>query len=380
MRKTVGIITFHDSINYGALLQAYALQSYIQSLGFEVDIINYKNKERTFAQVKGLKKIRSIIWKKTFYNLFNSKKRLERTNKFINDNLNISKKMYLNSKDIIENPPIYDYYITGSDQVWNPRNNNKDFTYWLAFVPEGKKRISYAPSFGLSNPGDEYLKECVKYIKKFDNISIRENEGKDILRKYYSIDADVVLDPTFLVPINKWNNIIPKKAFREHYILCYFMPGDEKVTNKIKDMSKIISSQTGYEIINIGKKEYDKIKFWEKNKFDCGPIEFLNLIKNADYIITNSFHGTAFSIIFNKTFWVPIHQTLDASKALHSRLTNLLHSLNLEECIQSVDSSFVFDKHYTLNYKNANNLLADLQGKSKKYLKNALEIENDRIM
>lgn len=380
MKKTVGIITFHDSINYGALLQAFALQSYIQSLGREVEIIDYKNKDRTFSQVKGLRKIRSIIWKKTFYKFFNSKKRLERTNKFIKENLYISKKTFLNPKEISENPPIYDYYITGSDQVWNPRNNNRDFTYWLSFVPEGKKKISYAPSFGLSKLDYEYINECSNYINSFDSISIREIEGKNILKKYYSIDGEVVLDPTFLVPINSWDDVISEKCYKKHYILCYYMPGDEKVTNKIKEMSKIISNQTGYEIINIGKKDYDRIKFWENNRFDCGPSEFLGLIKNADYVITNSFHGTAFSIIFNKTFWVPIHQSLDYTKSLHSRLTNLLHSLNLEICKQNIDKPFNFDKEYVLDYDNTNTLLANLQEQSKKYLNKALEIENGRIV
>lgn len=337
--KSIGIITFHESSNYGAILQSFALQSFLNNNEFEVRIIDYKNADRQYAQVHGLKRIRSVVWNKTLRRFFNDKNRMVRTNVFRNKFISLSDGSYTDKQTIMDNPPEFDCYITGSDQVWNKRNNNGDTTYFLDFVPSGKRRISYAPSFGAGQMNNEYLKLIKPYIEKIDCLSVRETSGAEIIKQLCGRSAQVVCDPVFLLTREQWQKII-KSPEDPGYILCYYMPGDKLVENAILDISKRIKYKSGLRIVNIGKKDYDKIKIWEPNRFDLGPEEFVGAIANAEYVVTNSFHGTAFSVLFGKKVFVPYRTDLPKEKALNTRMVELLKMAGRENSLVPCSTEF----------------------------------------
>ncbi|MGD9365154.1 MAG: polysaccharide pyruvyl transferase family protein, partial [Desulfobacteraceae bacterium] len=240
---------------------------------------------------------------------------------------------YYDTELLHKSPPIYDGYITGSDQVWNPRNNNCDSSYFLTFAPDGKRRISYAASFGVAEIKHGVKKKYAEWLKKINHISVREFEGVRIVKKLIGTNAELVLDPTLLLDRDHWDQIaIPyKKA--DPYILCYYMPGDRLVNRSITRIAKNVAGMYGWKVINIGEKEYMRLNPFRRSIFTAGPAEFLGFFHNASFVITNSYHGTAFAITYRIPFLVPINQNLPPQKALSSRITSLLKALELDQRI-----------------------------------------------
>lgn len=341
MENKIGILTFQDSINYGAILQVYALQTYLSDLGFDVEIINYCNSKRRYAQIKGVRKYASILWHSTIGLFVSDKKRKRRTIDFKNNYLKLTQIMKTKSS-LTELNSKFNVFITGSDQVWNKRNNGGDLSYFLDFVYEEGIKMSYAPSFGKSSITDDYANEIEDLLRKIQYISIREISGKNILQERFGINSKLVCDPIFLLDESDWKKLLFPMGFDEHYILCYYMPGDKEVENKILEVSKKIHEETGYNVINIGKKDFDRKAKFGRNIFGLGPKEFLNAIYYADYVITNSFHGTAFSIIFNKTLVVPFNNKKIGG--LNTRLLELIKYTKCENCLVSLDDEYSTSK------------------------------------
>ena len=148
-KKSIGIITLHQSTNYGAVLQAFALEFFLQKRNFNAEIIDYVEFDKETRSQSFFQKIRHNLWHNVIYPLLAGRKRLDRTNRWIREKIKLSPHHYSRREEIATNPPHYDIYITGSDQVWNPFNTNNDATYFLAFAPKTAKRLSYAASFGL---------------------------------------------------------------------------------------------------------------------------------------------------------------------------------------------------------------------------------------
>ena len=243
MIKKIGILTFQDSINYGAILQAYALQTYLSDLSKEnhVSIINYVNPKRKYSQIKGIRKVVSLIWNNSFGLLFRDAKRLKRTKAFKRKFFRLTQNFKSRSQ-LLNASSVFDYYIVGSDQVWNPRNTNSDLSYFFDFVEDDKTKISYAPSFGGTSVNDAFISGTKILLERFKKISIRENAGLTILRDKYSLDAKVVCDPVFLLKREKWIDIIDERLIKEKYILCYYMPGDKKGEDMILSISVEITA------------------------------------------------------------------------------------------------------------------------------------------
>jgi hypothetical protein len=370
--KRIGIITFHESINYGAILQTYALQKYLKGLGYCTEVINYRNSQRTIKNIKYYRKIIHYFWHKLFKILLVGRTRQLKTIKFIKDNIKLSKNTYYSAAQLFENPPIYDAYITGSDQVWNPKNTGADSSYFLDFAPSAKIKISYAPSFGVSILEDTYKGKYRNWLGLIDKLSVREEEGRKIIKEIANREAIVTLDPTFLLSKSQWGSIAVSCKCKKNYVLCYYMPGDKEVNNFISIIAKIIASYNNWDIVSIGQKEYMKLVPGNKKIFDAGPSEFIGLFKNASFILTNSFHGTAFSIIFNKPFYVPINTKLSSEKILSSRISSLLKKLKLEDRLLSKDNKIKIKDIKDIDYHEANRLLSYEIEKSKMFLKNAL--------
>lgn len=336
MNKKIGILTFQDSPNYGANLQAYALQEVIKKFGYDVEVIDYHSPCRKYPKQSKFRRIRSIIWNSTAKIIFASRIRKRKTTEFKMKYLNLSERRYSTPDNLKMIDDIYDAIVVGSDQVWNSHNLNGDESFWLPFVKNAKK-ISYAPSMGKNYIEETERLKIKDYLRDFDSISVREPSAAKLLSGIMDKKIQIAIDPTFLIPNEKWNTICSKRLIREKYILCYYMPGDLSLERKIAELAQQLSKMTGYRITNIGKKEYSKLKRNTSDRYDDGPLEFVSLIKNAEFVITNSFHGTVFSIIYKRPFWVPIHKKQKGGGGFNTRIVEMLMYLSLENRLKDTD-------------------------------------------
>ena len=365
--KKIGIITLTGNKNFGNKLQNYALQEYLKKFKIENETIkNYTISNNTESCIKILikitiRKIKNIL---KFILKKDERIRIKREKKFKEFNININyckKTITLKNSKKFNN--FYDYFITGSDQVWNPKFYALTEIETLAFANE-EKRISYAASFGLSEMPSKYEKNIKKYIKYFKAISVRENTGKEIIEKITGRDdAEVVVDPTMLLEKEDWENIIkkPEKMKNEQkYILVYFL-GNMQDEQK-QDIQKF-AKEYNYEIINI--------LDINSKYYVSGPSEFLWFEKNATLICTDSFHAAVFAIIYNVPFIV-FKREVRNNNNMSSRIDNLLSKFKLEERYYNGQ---ITEDCLKCDYSNAMEILKKEKEKSKKFLKNAMDIK-----
>ncbi|MDK2813906.1 MAG: hypothetical protein PWQ08_1161 [Clostridiales bacterium] len=370
--KRIAILSLGRTENYGAILQTYALQTYLKSQNFEVASIDYCNEANTDTR-RLYFRIRSAVWGKLVKPLFADRVRIKRTNTFKNSYITYMFQTYNTQAQLSQKPPVCDYIIVGSDQVWNPNIVGFDSSWFLDFEKESVKKIAYAASFGLSELSDEYKAFCAPFIKSIKKISTREETGANIIQKLGISKPQVVVDPVFLLTKEEWSKIA-LTSFREKYVLCYYMPGFPEVERTIQRISKKYAQEHQLSIVNIGKKEYEKIYFWENNLYGTGPAEFVGLFQNADFVVTNSFHGTAFSVIFEKNFVSVVDENAKRG-ALSSRITDMLARFRMNSCVCNIsgDKQACFPK---IDYADKQKFIFEAINKSKKFLTDALEKEN----
>lgn len=361
-------ITCHKVNNHGANLQAYALMHYLEKLGNDVEIIDYC--PEYFKHFRPLlcttEKYASNFILKFAYIIvkFPSRlidylkyKRSKRKENFENFRAKYYKltNIYESFEDLKNNPPQADIYIAGSDQIWNTMmNNGKDPSFYLAFVPNGKIKASYAASFSVSEIPKELKNVTKSYIENLDFVSVREKSALDILNDLGISNSQAVLDPVFLLDKDEWLKLESDINFDEKYILVYDFEGSQSV----KFYAQKFAQDHNLKIYSL----YDN-DYCDKSFEDYGPDVFLTLIKNATFIVSNSFHATAFSIIYEKEFAV-----IKREEAINSRMVDLLSSLGLENRI--VGSYHNFDR---IDYNKIKPNIIDQIDKSKDFLTDVLE-------
>ena len=330
-------ITCHDVYNYGASLQAYALQEYLTKLGHNVEIIDYKPEylQRTynFWYIPLNAKYYKLTQKSKLMHLFFAVMRLKKTyaTRGRIKPFKLFKKKYLhltttyyNYKQLYSTPPKASVYIAGSDQIWNTKlPNGKDPAFYLGFGDSKVKKISYAASFGITEI--EPSESIKNYLQNFDAISVREKTGLDILKRIGIKNAVHVVDPVFLLTAPQWSNLTKTasqiKIPNYNYILLYDFVNDHKIGSFVKMCAK----QTGMQILSVN--DYRSIPYADQNINNAGPWEFISLIEHANIVISNSFHATAFSCIFNKEFYTfPLNTQQNSS-----RMTDLLSCAKMPE-------------------------------------------------
>lgn len=350
----IGILTFINTINFGASLQAYALQETLNKMGEKAEIIRYKNKD--IEDKEKNKGKRSLNLKGIYRQLIMGnglRKKTEAFKKYEEKNLRFG--LELNEKDFKEINNYYDLFITGSDQVWNMRITEKNYLYFLNFVNDNNKKISYAPSFGNDKFPEEEKENTANLLSQFKAISVREKSGSELIKKISNIDATVVLDPTLLLDKEEWENRIEFVPNLKHYILVYF-PHDKK---KVFDFVKILKKKTGLPVVYLSISP--KIQKGVKTIYNASPDEFLGWMKNADYVVTGSFHGTAFSINLNKEFFYE-------PSGDGSRIGNLVNiSGTVERSIENLDA--IGNK---IDYTIVNKNMKIARNKSLEWLKSAI--------
>lgn len=370
--KKVYTLTLTNTKNYGALLQAFALKDFILKSGFACEVINYYNPAMAYSQVSGWRKLRSIIWSKTLGRLLENRCRTQKTLLFKGKYLDYSEKRYSSVEELNSlNQDAY-AFIVGSDQVWNRKVNANDSAFFLSFAE--KRKIAYAASFGTNDVSKAYLTENKSFLEAFDSLSVRETSGKEILLRLLSIDSKIVLDPVFLLNKEEWASALLLSDMRcRPFVLCYIMPGDREVVKQVYKIARTIAEEKGLRIIVVGERTYKLSSPNITMEHGCGPTDFVNLLMNANYVVTNSFHGSAFSIIFEKEFFSVINES---ESGLNTRVKNLLASFQLgSRLLTSVDSFNTSILDSEVHYESMASIKADLVNNSKSFLLDSLNGE-----
>lgn len=348
----VGIVTFINTINFGASLQAFALQEVIESFGIQAELIQYVNKdiedaEKNKGKISLKRLVKTLVAGKGFNRKVMVFKEYEKKHIHKGETLTDESKSAVNQN--------YDYFVTGSDQVWNTKLTHVDWTYFLDFVQDDSKKISYAPSFGNVPFPKEYYDKAAEHLKQIYALSVREESGAELIHQITGKHAEVVLDPTLLLDKLEWVQRCEFTPPCVHYILVYF-PHDKKKTfafvNKLKKQTKL---PVIYLSIS------PRVQMGVKTIYDASPDQFLGWILHADYIVTGSFHGTAFSLNLEKQFFYE-------PSGKGSRIDNLVNLTGTAE--RSIDNIDALKSR--IDYDIVREKLDAERVKSKAWLKSAL--------
>lgn len=381
MRK-IGIVTLNGYFNYGNRLQNYALQSKLEILGFNVETIIIDIQKRNKTSNTKPYSIVSRLKNKDFNKLFN-KSIAKLNNRIYKAQINESNKLrteifkkftldYIKETDFtISDGNIpedllnkYNYFVVGSDQVWNPSYIKGSSIYFLTFA-EKYKRIVYAPSFGISEIKSEFIKDYSEWISEMHRLSVREDDGAKLVKELTGRDAPVLVDPTLLLTKDQWLSI-SKEANNKpkgRYMLTYFLGG---VPSNYKKQIKDIAKKNKLEVINLG-------DIREKETYRTGPSEFIDYINSCSIFCTDSFHGAVFSILMEKPFIV--YERMGSSLSMFSRINTLLNKFDLNS--RKAENIKTDEDVFNIDYSHVPTILEMERKKSTDYLKEALNIKDE---
>lgn len=373
----IGLLTPYSVNNYGTKLQAYAVQEIVREYD-DVEIINY----RPSIIGRAVRKFEKMFVVKKYFDskicssngnvpISKLKERSDAINSF-DYKLIISKQICGFSK-LKKYSLKYRTVVCGSDQIWNPVNL-PEHIYMLEFVPDKVKKVAIAPSFGIPALPDSLKSVYRRKLKRFDSLSVRELSGCQIVRSLGFDDVFHLLDPTLILDEKKWKILSNeyKANLKTPYIFCYFLGSHDYGRNAAKEIKR----KTGYSIVNIqhfkGYVSADE-NFADYNLYDVSPENFISLIKNAAYICTDSFHGTAFSVIFEKDFFCfERHKTVDEGNT-NDRLYSILKILGLEDRLINSLNMLPLKLGEPVQYERVKAVLNEYRDKAKEYLSNALK-------
>ena len=385
INKTVGIITIQNIKNYGACLQSFALWYYINSLGYNSEIINlltpvhkgyrksknfhtYEKKisfiKRCYRNLKALAK-----HAKEYYISLSEKDLLK--NKDLNfERFNNQIKfsiLYKNADDLYRNPPQYDIYITGSDQVWNPTLGFELEAYFLTFAPQNAKRVAYAPSIARNDLPAQFKHKYINWLKQYQHLSIREKSGQQIIESLLGLKIPIVLDPTFLLSPNEWKKQMSNINEPHKFILCFTLSN-----NKLIEYANQLSKEAHLPLIIISTYNIYKTK-GAITILNAGPSELITYIYKAEIVITDSFHGTAMSIQLAKNFFSYKQKNQDNVPDISDRVQTIINKFNLNNhIITNYQQSYEALSHIQYDRYELDKQIDIEREKSQKYLTHSL--------
>lgn len=368
--KKIGQLTFHASHNYGSVLQAYALSRELQILGYDTEFINLRPQSQKDAY-KIVREYDRGIHRAFRYFLYPIlKKRFNNYERFINEVLPITKKEYVSTEEMRGDKFDYDAYICGGDQIWNPACQDFETAYYLQFLDENNKakKISYSPSLGKTEFDEKVLQKIEKWVQCFDAISVRELRGAGIIQKLTEKEIHTVCDPVILLERKEWEKLAVRPKYKRPYILVYFLENNHGSRGLIEYLKKI----TGYDVVIFNEYIRDFVKPYHK-AYSASPEEFVGLFMNASFVYTNSFHGTAFSTIFERPFISAI--AVDQENAVNnndSRKIDYLKKIGLDDRLYTTGKP---NKEFLLqiDYSEVRKKIEDFRKESLNYLMNALQ-------
>ena len=375
METKIGVITYHSAYNFGSVLQAYATQESIKKIGYSVEIVNYRMKSQIkyYSMIHLNNGLKAFL--KDLLHLPQIGKYITRKNRFEQfiEELNLTKE-FNEPEEVDEADGMFDIFVSGSDQIWNKHSNELEESEWKYMYPyllcfTNKKKVSYASS--IVNMKDEELTYIVDKVKKFDKISFREKESCDRFKSLFGIESNEVLDPTLLLNSEEWSSkigTIPEKMINKKYILYYALEGVKK-TRKIMPKLQKMAKRKGCVLVVITPLSCFTYSKGVINAIDAGPKEFLGWIKGAELVITNSYHGTLFSVNLGTNFY-----TLQEKESTDNRIKSILLKLELEKRIISDVDSILYEKE-EINFQGVWKKLDIYRKESIEFLKKALKYE-----
>lgn len=392
MGKTVTILSSEESFhnNYGAALQGQALYATLQELGYTPQFVRYQGDDFDKSYLRYLafrvKWIGGRVYHAVLPNAKDVQKRkLQRKfrrqikvrekmfKQFSQEQMSFWNKHRVGWYSLKRKYPVTDAYVCGSDQIWNPhfKRERNDPGYFLAFAPKGAKKIAYAPSFGCSDLPAKAKADIKDLLADYHAISVREESGVEIVRKYAGRDAKLVLDPTMLRTPEQWKSLAGLPGgIPEKYILCYRFAESEHTKETIRQMSL----ELGLPVISLPLSEEGMKDSEFSPVFAAGPKEFVGLIQNATLVCTDSFHATVFSVLMKTPVCVFLRESYQGGNSMNSRVNSLLKMLQLEHLIvTSEDTADKAKAALAEDYSNAHEILAKYREESLTYLKNALK-------
>ncbi len=342
--KKIGLCVCYDTKNFGSQLQVLATLEAVSRLGYDFEIIRYKKILTPVFVLQSLPRLLNFYFVRGKINKYIRKRKLAghpeltsgiklrdcRFETFAEEHFRNFSKWYRGYGALRAGTAHYSAFLTGSDQLWLPSNLGSHF-FTQEFVPDGIPKLAYATSFGVGQIPWYQRKRTARYLNRFDSLSVRERRGAKIIKELTGRDAKVVCDPTLLFDAGQWLKLIPeKKVVEGPYIFCYFLGGNPAHRKAAERLSK----ETGLEIVTVpfldcfveGDSKFGSIRLYDVDSGD-----FLNLVRNAEYILTDSFHGSVFSILYHKQFLTFDRFTQGSRDSRNSRIDSLLALLGLED-------------------------------------------------
>lgn len=377
MAHKIGLVTWYDSYNYGTCLQCYALGKYLENKGYDIYVI--ENAKYYYGIKHPIDTLKKII-NKTNKSLKKTNKQVEisselkrqfkvrrdKNHRFAYEENNI---FYINSKkDYNKMLRLFDVFITGSDQIWNPYFVSP--TMLLAFTKRKHKKVAYASSIGVSEIPSNLIKTYKKYLSRFNYIGVREKTAKELIKSLINKDVETVVDPTFLLDGNYWNNFAKmhnEMIPHDKYIFCYFIGSSTMWYDDIKKFVNINNMK-----IIIALSESNIIPDFGEIVPNAGVADFISFISNAAYVVTDSFHACALSINMNKEFVVYKRFADDSSSSQNSRIYDLLESCKLTNRIIDKNNNFENIIKEKIPYHIINDIVAINREQSEQYLSEAI--------
>ena len=392
-KKKVALAINYDYHDYGGMLQAFATQRALTKIGVDSETIDFDSLKDDINKRK---------WKYFLSNIFDLtivKEKGRVIAKKIRTRLNGNLKEKLSERDaafdafckkgfkvsqkfgswqaLTNGCRKYDAVIVGSDQLWLPSNVMGDY-YTLNFVPSDVRKIAYATSFGIGAVPEKMKGQYAQYLSRIECLSARETSGQDIIKQCVGRDVPLVCDPTMLLEKEDWSEIATeKRIIKEDYVFCYFMGDNPEQREFVKRLAKAKDLKI-VALLHLDQYIAADEDYVDYAPYNISPADFVNLVKNANYICTDSFHGTVFSIIFSRNFFTFKRFNKKASLSTNTRLTSLLNRLGLNERLytgeESVDGSLD-----GCNYEKVQQNLKAFRADSFSYLKKSIGLKkNDK--
>lgn len=363
--KRIGIITYHRSQNYGAQLQAYATRTAVEKMGCQAEVIDCNRigleSKLFYWNFRNLKSFLGTV-RDNILRLVYEKERRRRFAAFAEQKIGLSAPCPTRA-ELERICSRYDAVITGSDQVWHPKICEGETAFFLDLPLRKEQKIAYAPSFGVSEYSDEEAERYMPLIHDIGHLSVREEAGKALIQRYLHCDVPLVLDPTMLLTRQDWD-VLAKPAPYERYLLYFTIldepPGTDELVRKI-------AAAKGLRIVRIGRLK-DILKPGFINGRANGPQEFLGLVRDADFVVTSSFHGSVFSILYHKDFLCVLNRN-----NRNSRLLTLMRRLGLESLLVADAACYDYATSYRKpDFAKVDEKLAEGRESSQDFLRQAL--------
>ena len=379
--KSVGLCIVYKNYNYGSILQSYATLIKLKYMGYSFEIIRYNplkniqfyvkaiprlmNRDMIYGKIRTLKR---KVGKKThpeFAVVDNI--RMEKFQQFVESHFSPFSKIIYNYKELHEYTKRFTDVLVGSDQLWLPSGLGTNF-YNLMFVPENINKIAYSASFGVSQIPFFQKRKTKEFLERIDHLSVREQSGAKIIKELIGKDVPVILDPTMIIDRSVWDKNIPdERLVDENYIFCYFLGNNPWQREEVK---KLAEEKKMKIVVLKHLDEYipEDENFGDIAPYDIGPAEFVNLIRHARYVCTDSFHGSVFSILYHKQF-ISFNRYGDGQNSRNSRLDTLFHNIGIsrrfsDNLIREIDEKIEWD--------NVELHITELRKKSSQFIENAL--------